>query len=485
LTILSQGTYATKITESPRPARRLGWLLWAAAFPAWASDGDGPEKPAQVSNGWHAASSFFEEYRLRIAHDALSASGPLGSAPATNQTADQHLRGLADVQLSGPDDHFLALASAGLWLDLDHRPAPGTPSIFATEYDYAQPWWVVYSLSAEWHDYRVLEHLRVGRQATEHGLPLTFDGLSVGVRPLGPGLSLFGFGGRTVHFFETGAGFWENWVASVGTTLRPTPNLSLEIDSRLIQQGVPNQDGSARTQVRNHSYGLTASHRSDTAYAKVFVRGLDERASHVGGALQMSFPSAGMGIDSALHAQLVTLGEVVESENPYFSLLGPSLPYVRLRLEGWKEVALGDTTLGLHLGWRERQLINAAERPFNRNTGGVYLLARLDDLVQRGLFLSGTAEYDYVPWSHPHDRFWALGGSTGYTTQAVKTEVGTYYQQFKILYYQRAEELLNSRTIYASMSYRLASWLELRARYEFEILDRYLESFFFSLRQDF
>jgi hypothetical protein len=148
-------------------------------------------------------------------------------------------------------------------------------------------------------------------------------------------------------------------------------------------------------------------------------------------------------------------------------------------------VPLGDTTLSLHLGWRERQLINAAERAFNRNTGGVYLMARLDDLGRRGFFVSGTAEYNYVPWSHPHDWFLALGGSTGYTGEAVKTEVGTYFQQFKILYYQRAEELLNSRTVYGSVTYRVATWLELRARYEFEILDRYLQSFFFSLRQDF
>jgi hypothetical protein len=252
----------------------------------------------------------------------------------------------------------------------------------------------------------------------------------------------------------------------------------VEYDSRLIEQAVPNR-------VRNHSYGLTAIHHSDAESAKAFVRGLDERLSHLGGALGMSFPSVGMGIDGRINAQLVTLGEVVESENPYFSLLGPSLPHVRFRLETWKEVALDETTLSLHLGWRQRQLLAGTERTFNRNTGGVYLQARVDDLGHRGLFVGGTAEYSYVPQSPPREWFLALGGSTGYTGKAVKTEVGTYFQQFKIIYYQRADELLNTRTVYGSVTYRVASWLELRGCYEFEILDRYLQSFFFSMRQDF
>jgi hypothetical protein len=459
-------------------------LLWALAFRAWAADPERAQPEASRPNTWRAEASLLEEYRLRIAHGVLPESGPLGSAPARNQTVDQHLRSLVDARISGADDHFLGLASAALWLDLDRRQAAGTPSLFATEYDYRQPWWTVYSLSAEWHDMKALEHLRVGRQASEHGLPLTFDGLSFGVRPLDPTLSLFGFGGRTVHFFETGAGFWENWVGSGGVPCRPTPSLRLEVDSRLIQQGVPNQDGSARVRVMNHSYGIAAMHRSDNTFAKLYTRGLDQRLAHVGGALDMSFPSVGMGIDGGLHAQLVSLGEVVESENPYFSLLGRSLPHVRIKLDTWKEIALGETSLGLHLGWKERQLTAGTERPFNRNTGGVYFLARLDDLWQRGVFVSGTAEYCYVPELPLRNWFLTFGGSTGYTGKSVKTEIGTYFQQFKVIYYQRADELLNTRTVYGSVTYRVAPWLELRGRYEFEILDRYLQSFFFSMRQD-
>jgi hypothetical protein len=421
-----------------------------------------------------------------VAHDVLPASGPLGTPPAANQTVDHRLRLLVDGQITGAEEHFVALASTGLWLDLEGTPTAGSPNWFATQYDYAQPWWGVYSLSAEWCNAGALEHIRVGRQAAEHGLPLTFDGASIGVRPFGPRLSVFGFGGRTVHFFETSPGWLENWVASAGITWRATESLTVELDSRLIQDRVPSQDGAERVQVTNLSYGLMATYRSDNTYAKTFARGLDEQLSHLGGALGISFPSVGMGVDGNLQAQLVTLGEVVESENPYYSLLGPSLPHVRLRLESWKELALAEeTTLSLYLGWRMRQLIHGPEQTFNRNSGAVYFHTRLDGVAQKGLFIGGTAEWNYLPGSLGQEWWLALGGSAGYAGKAANTEIGTYFQRYKILYYQRVEELLDTRTVYGLVAYRVASWLELRVRYEFELLDRNLQSLFLSMRQDF
>jgi hypothetical protein len=269
-------------------------------------------------------------------------------------------------------------------------------------------------------------------------------------------------------------------------TVRPTESLRLEVDSRLIEEMVLNQDRSQEVRVRNHSYGLTAALRTEQVLSKAFVRGLDERVSHVGGSLLFQFPAIGVHVDGRASAQLVTLGEVVESENPYFSLLGSSLPHARFRLEAAKEFPLGEmTTFTLLLGWRARQLLGAAEQPFNRNTGNIYFQTRLDDLAEKGLFLAATAEWNYVPSSLDRPWLLALGGSAGYTGKGLKSEVGTYFQQFKIVYYQRAEELLNTRTVYGQLGYRVLPWLEVRGRYEFEILDRYLQSFFLSLRQDF
>jgi hypothetical protein len=158
---------------------------------------------------------------------------------------------------------------------------------------------------------------------------------------------------------------------------------------------------------------------------------------------------------------------------------------VRFRFESWKDFPVGrQTHFSLHLGWRGRQVVGAAEQPFNRNTGAIYLQTRIDDFIHKGLFVGGTAERNYNPHALAREWMLALGGSAGYASESVKTEIGTYFQQYKIIYYQSAEELHNARTVYGSLAYPLAQWLELRARYEIDIFDRYLQSFFLSARQE-
>ena len=453
---------------------------------AIAKSSDNNGAPDEGVDGWTSDFSLLEEYRLRIASHALPTSGPLGELLQTNQQSDQHLRLLGDGQISGLNDHFRAVVSSALWLDLDGPSAPGAASLFATQYDNAQPWVAVYALSAEWREHKALDHVRVGRQASEHGLPLTFDGMSLGVRLLRRRLQLFGFGGKTVHFFETVPGLFENWVASTGAVLRPTSSTAFEFDTRLIREQTLNADRSQRNAITNHSYGLSAALGSENLSSKVYVRGIDRRPSHLGGAFMFENERLGLGLDARIHAQLVTLGEVVESENPFYSLLGPSLPYAQFRFESWKDFRVGrQAHWSLHLGWRGRQVVGAAEQPFNRNTGAIYLHTRLDDFVRKGLFVGGTVECNYVSYTANSDRMLTLGGSTGYGNEWVKAELGTYFQQYKIIYYQSAEELHNARTVYGSVAFEPAQWLELRARYEIDIFDMYLQSFFFSARQDF
>lgn len=460
---------------------------------ASASDSEGPKRPSTdatreevTDNAWTSNFSLLEEYRLRIASHALPSEGPLGATLQTNQASDQHLRLMADGQVTGLDDHFQAEFSGALWFDLGGPSAPGTASLFATQYDNAQPWAAVYTLSAEWQEHKTLDYVRVGRQPSEHGLPLIFDGASLAVRTFGRKLKVFGFGGRTVHFFETTPGLFENWVASTGAVLRPSSGSAIELDTRIIREQTLNVDRSQWDYITNHSYGLSVSMGSETLASKVYARGIDRHPSHVGGSFLFQDESLGLGFDARVHAQLVTLGEVVESENPYFSLLGPSLPYVQFRLESWKDFRVGRrTNWSFHLGWRARQVVGAAEQPFNRDSGAIYLSTRLDDLLLKGLFVGGILECDYVPRDFERERMLTLGGSAGYANRLFKAEVGTYFQQYKLIYYQSAEELHNARTVYGSLSYRLAQWLELRARYEIDIFDMYLQSFFLSARQDF
>ena len=467
-------------------ALRCGGLLLLSTQTLQAAEGVTTATPEETASAWTTNISLLEEYRLRIASHTLPSSGPLADPPAANQQVDQRMRLQADAQVDGMNEHFRGLFSGALWWDLDGAPQQGTPNLFATQYDRSNPWVAPYSLSAEWRNEKVLDHARVGRQATEHGLPLTFDGASLGLRPFGRPLLLYAFGGRTVHFFETVPNLFENWVASTGAVIRPSPTVQLELDSRLVQERVPDWETAQRIRITNFSYGLAATTKSEFLYSKAYARGIDNRVSHAGGALLVQLPSARLGFDARVNAQLVTLGEVVESENPFYSMLGPSLPYARFKFEAWKEFPLDErTTWSVHAGWRGRQLLGVDEQPFNRNSGGIYLHTRIDDLIRKGIFVGGTAEWNYVPRAMQEGWLLAFGGSAGYTGSIIKTEVGTYYQRFKINYYQQPEELFNSRTIYGSLAYRVATWLELRARYDFEILDRYLQSFFLSARQDF
>jgi hypothetical protein len=441
--------------------------------------------PNTAESPWTHDFSLLEEYRLRIASNALPNSGALGEPLRTNQQTDQHLRLLGDGEVTGFNEHFRAVASGALWYDIDGAPPPGTASLFASQYDNTQPWLAAYALSAELRKYKTLDHFRIGRQSAEHGMPLTFDGASLSIRVLDRKLQLFAFGGRTVHFFDTEPGLLENRLVSTGAVLRPAHGTAIEFDSRLIRELTLNDDRSQRDAIVNHSYGLSASFSGDTLSTKVYARGIDQRASHVGGAFSFQSEPLGFGLDARVHAQLVTLGEVVESENPFYSLLGRSLPFARFRFESWKEFQLGqESRLGLYAGWRARQVMGATESTFNRSTGAVYLNARADDVFRRGIFFSATAERHYVPKSF--DREWILvfGGSTGYTTATVKTELGTYFQQYKINYYQTAEELHNARTVYGSLGVGVTSWLELRGRYEIDIFDRYLQTFYLSARQE-
>jgi hypothetical protein len=461
------------------------WPLTLLASIAGPESGEPTVQPGvEPERAWSGELSLVQEYRVRTAGSGVeSSSGPLG--PPVGAETDQDLRVTLDGQGRGYHGHLQGQVSAALWYDVDGHVPHGQPDVFGETSDYRQPLFVVYALSAEWRHSLPLEYLRLGRQASEHGLPITFDGGSLDLRLWERRLSLFGYAGRTIHFFEVQPGLFENWVTCVGAGYRPSQNLRLEFDSRFEHDSILSQDAQERVWVYAHSYGLSFSTRSEESWAKLFVRGLNRSASHAGGALRLVFSSIALGIDAQASAQLRTLGEISENENPFFSLLGPSLPNLRTRLEVWKEFGLGQAaTLNLRAGWRMRQLLSGAEGPFNRNFGGVYLQTELNDLAVKGLFAVGVLEWNYVPWSLTNDSFLALGGSAGYSTRKVKAEAGTYYQRWKVNYYRDVEELQDARTIYSSAGFRALPWLEVRARYTLEIVDRYIHSAFFSLRED-
>jgi hypothetical protein len=451
------------------------------------NQGQQPPVQAEPERTWFGDLSLAQEYRLRTAGSGPSTTGALGTPVAANPWTDQDLRLMLDGQGSGYHDHLQGQISATLWADLDGHMPSGQPDLFAEPSDYRNPLFVVYGISAEWRHSQPLDYLRLGRQASEHGLPITFDGASASLRLWERQLSLFGYAGRTVHFFEVQPNLFESWVACTGATYRATENLRFEADTRLEHDTVLSQDAREAVWVYANSYGLSMSTRfEDGGWAKLFARGLNRKPSHAGGVLHLGFPSIAAGIDAQVTAQLRTLGEVSENESPFYSLLGPSLPNFRSRLELWKEIALSRmTALSLRAGWRIRQLLSGVEGPFNRNAGDLYFQAEVNNLGLRGLFATGILEWNYIPWSLTNSAFMTVGGSAGYATRRVKVEAGTYYQRWKINYYRDVEELQDARTVYGMASVRPLSWLEARARYNLEIVDRAIHTVFFSLRENF
>jgi hypothetical protein len=197
-------------------------------------------------------------------------------------------------------------------------------------------------------------------------------------------------------------------------------------------------------------------------------------------------PRAGVGVDGQATAQLISLGEIAESESPFYSMLGNSLPHLRARLETWKDFALGQqTSLTVAAGTRFRQLLRDQPTRFNRNLNAIYLRGDLGDVARRGAFASVLAEWNPPTQASDSTTFFSLGGAAGYRSLRSRFEAGTYFQRFKINYYRDAEELTNARTVFALASYRILPQLELRGRYVLEIVDRAIQSAYLTLREDF
>jgi hypothetical protein len=395
------------------------------------------------------------------------------------------LRLTVDGTVTGLNDRMVGTLSAALWIDLDGHVPRGAPDYFGDSQDLAQPLFVIYALSAEWRRTAAVDHLVVGRQPATHGLPVTFDGGSLDLRFLERRLSLFGYGGRTVHFFETLPGLLENWLVGGGAGLRLTPGLQLEADSRYLHENIENAAGDSTKPVATNSYGLTLTGRSDTLSGKLFARGMNRTFSHVGGMFRLQVPTAELGIDGQAVAQLATLGDIAESENPYYALLGKSLPHVRARLETWKDFHLGPkSSLTVAVGTRVRQLLHDEATRFNRAINVAYLRVDLDNLPWKGAFASVTADWNLPSGAPDNASYFTLGGAAGYASRASKIEAGSYFQRFKINYYREVEELTDARTVYAAAAYRLIPQIEIRARYVLEVVDRSIHTAYLTLRED-
>ncbi|HSA24128.1 MAG TPA: hypothetical protein P5076_21890, partial [Myxococcota bacterium] len=234
-----------------------------------------------------------EQYRFR-------ATTTYGSDPIGDER-DHDLRLFLDGGVISPDDDFQAHLSGALWLDADGNTQDGRSTALAEWTGYRRVWWDIYTLSAEYLSDGVLKLARGGRQVSEHGPAVTFDGVALDVRAAGRLLEVFAFGGRTVHFFELSAGMFEDWLGSAGLVLRPLEGLRLELDYRLQLEDVLSADEVAREQRTDHGYGLTLAYAlEDRLRVQARLRGVNDQLALAGADLRFEHRPWELGLDLGL-----------------------------------------------------------------------------------------------------------------------------------------------------------------------------------------
>ncbi len=445
-------------------------------------DWKNPVLAAIEKAGWHVGLFFDERYRYR--------------ASSNPDEEDHDLDLYFDLDFTDPTDHYRMDSSFGIWWDADGGPDWGDAAAFASVRNTNDPavFVDVYKLSVEYYSAGPLLQARAGRQIADFGLPAPFDGGSFLYRPKTPFLDLFVFGGRTVHFFEVGQtimGDWgagEDWLASAGAVIRPREDLKFEIDYRFaVEDVVLDFSGQEITQTKNpydHSFGLTGWYRrGERLSLKGYVRTLDDALSNVGAAGRFEWTKRRAGVEVGLDAQTTTLSEITEESDPYFAILGESLPYVQIHLDGWKEFARRSGTYNLHVGYETRYLVGNDEKPFNRNYGRVYLLGTAADIFAKGLFCTAVFERWGDDVSLKEDGLWTVGGSAGFEDKTLRAEAGSFYQAFEYDYYYDVNERTKVRTVFVDLRAKPLDWFWVRARYEYERFDRDLQTVTFGLSQ--
>jgi len=428
-----------------------------------------------------------EEYVGRFASGSseAEASDDLGGI-ATPESSDHDSRTVVAASVEDSEGLFSGDFSAAVWWDLDGHGSGGNSPVTASVHDGDTVELDVYSLWAQrdttWSSPNALVRtIRAGRQTAEVGIPTTFDGLHTAFN-LARGFQLFAFGGRTVHFFESSDSVFEDWIASAGAQVRPIDSIRITADYRFASE---DNEYACESRLVDNSYGVDLKWRpADSLFLAAYGRGLDTSISHFGGGGRIELAALQAGLDLRVDVQAVELGEVTEGLDPFFSILGPSLPNVRWSADAWKGFEAPFASLSLLAGWQGRTLVEGDELPFNRDFGKAYLIAGAKEVGGTAIFLQAAVESHFSgisPLGFQDEGTLAAGGSAGWERQGSGFEAGTFYSRYKYRYYEDVEEMADVRTYYGQLQYTALSWLSAKARYELERFDWDVHTVAFSI----
>lgn len=375
--------------------------------------------------------------------------------------------------------------AAELYWDLDGARPDGDAGLRSVHDSRGPVELLVHTLELGWGGGPVVQRAAVGRLTVEEGWPMTLDGVALSVTPLA-GLAddtlhgvrrsrAFVSAGRTVHFYETGdagAELFEDWAVSAGVDLITADAVKLQLDLRGLfeDSATGGFDGSA---------GAALFLRAlDFAKAKLWLRTLDDQVMVMGARARLGAPGDDLGADLEASLQPARLGEVALAADPYFFVLGESLPHWRARADAFAGADLGFAQGELHAGAQARANLADDQQAFNRNSGRVYALAQAIDLLVPGVFVSADVAWDSVlspgmaDLLEAGDGRVALGGSVGYQRAGLRAELGTSWDRYKYTYYRDVQELADVRTVYGAVRVRALEWLRVQARASVEVFDR-------------
>ena len=421
--------------------------------------------------------SFFSEEQAR-----------LRAALAPQDESDIDARLFINAELGERSGRFKLNTSLGLWADLDTVPASDKPSALREIHDGRKsPLWLdVYSLQAIYTGQGLLHSARLGRIVVDHGLPRSIDGGELQLELLPRWLGLHAYGGQSVHFFEVEPGLFEDWIAALGLHSQPLRNMRVEIEAELQRENTLEENN-----LYELGYGAKLWYRlPGWLDARGYLRGIDDRLSHAGGALRLRWPQLGLSAELRLRSQLIKLKALTESEDPYFSILGEAEPFVRARFDSAKTVTTNFGDYAIHFGLEARQLIKARSSNFNRNFAYAYTALSAQDIVVSGPWARLALERqaistDFAGSNLSGHGFWTVSGSLGYTRAALRAELGSRYDAYKYTYYHSVDEQQNVQSYFANFGYRFSKKYSLRVRYLYEHFAWDVHSFTLSFVQVF
>jgi len=462
----------------------LGLALGSGAS-AWAGQPGTATGVADGEKTWDTRVSVSEEYRFRSASESPAPAGP-SQAALSPQQQDQDLRLLLQGDSTDPSGRYRLSADMGAWWDIDGIADQGEVQGLRGMMDTRRLWWDVFTLNGQYQGQGWLREVKLGRQEAEHGVPVVFDGLSTRVAAVARRVDLFVFGGRSVHFFSIANRPWEDWMASLGTALRLNDALRMEIDYRFLREDVELFGNVKHEAIIDHTYGWTGWWRpTEWLWTRAEARGVDDKLSLLSSSVRLDHRPWMAGANLFVGFQPMTLAEMNQLDNPYFSVLGESLAHMRWTLDLFKQLSLRSALLGFHLGWAGRMRLAGEEAVFNHNQARVYGLIEGSDLIWKGFSAGISCDDFYSPTrgAFAQDSFLAVGGFVRYEQARIRFEVATSFQRYRYVYYRDVSELSDVRTVSGEFGVKLLSWVDLKLRYEFERFDRDVHTLTVALTQ--